>query len=35
MNIYMTGFAARRVSTTLRHSEWEFSELFRLSFGVC
>ena len=26
---------ARCVSMTLRHSDWEFSELFHLSFGVC
>jgi hypothetical protein len=27
--------AARRVSTTLRHSDTEFREYFRLSFVVC
>ena len=28
-------FYGRRVSTTLRHSGLEFSEYFRLCFGVC
>ncbi len=28
-------FSYRCVSMTLRHSDWEFSELFHLSFGVC